>query len=221
MWNLSHFVQTVKQRFSVWYNKRMARKGTLWEERFKSVLVMGPQAVASVAAYIDLNPVRAGLVEDPADYAWSGYAEAVAGGRMAKEGLKRALCGREGGFLAEGDKGYLEWYRCYIYGRGIERGEKADGKPVRRGVSREAAEEVREAEGKLPAVDLLTKRVRHFTDGLAVGTKELLKAVFEAQRSYFGTKRKSGPRKIRGGEWGDLRAMRDLQKPTEPTGASN
>jgi hypothetical protein len=52
--------------------------GTLWEGRFKSVLVEGTgQTLSTMAAYIDLNPVRAGIVKDPADYRWSGYAEAV------------------------------------------------------------------------------------------------------------------------------------------------
>ena len=212
MWNLSAFVQSVKQRFSVWFNKRHKRKGTLWEERFKSVIAMGPQAIASVAAYVDLNPVRAGLVEDPKDYAWSGYAEAAAGGKAARSGLKQALCGREGGMLGKGQGDYLEWYRGWIYGRGVERGVKPDGRPMKRGVSVQSAQAVQEAKGKLPAVEVLKARVRHFSDGLAVGTGAMLTAMFEAQRAYFGPKRQSGPRKLRRGEWGDLRAMRDLQK---------
>ncbi len=52
-------MQDVKQAFSVWYNKRVGRRGTLWEERFRSVLVEGAgEALATMAAYIDLNPVR-------------------------------------------------------------------------------------------------------------------------------------------------------------------
>lgn len=52
---------------------------TLWAERFKSVLVEGfGNALETVAAYIDLNPVWAGIVEDPKDYRFCGYAEAVA-----------------------------------------------------------------------------------------------------------------------------------------------
>ena len=79
--DLSVFVKEVKERFSRWYNKRHERKGTLWMDRFKSVLVEGghrddsPDALRTMAAYIDLNPVRAKLVEDPAEYRWSGYGE--------------------------------------------------------------------------------------------------------------------------------------------------
>ena len=80
MWDLGLFMKTVKQRFSSWYNKKHGRRGTLWEARFKSVLVENGYAARTMAAYIDLNPVRAGMVTDPKDYRWCGYGEAVAGG---------------------------------------------------------------------------------------------------------------------------------------------
>ena len=66
MGDVSVFMKELKQRFSIWYNKSHRRYETLWAERFKSVLVEGSRsALRTVAAYIDLNPVRAGLVEDP------------------------------------------------------------------------------------------------------------------------------------------------------------
>ena len=90
MWDVSEFVKLLKQRFTQWYNRRMGRKGTLWEDRFKSVLVEGEgDPLFTMAAYIDLNPVRAGLVSDPGEYRWSGYGEAMAGRRRAKEGMLR------------------------------------------------------------------------------------------------------------------------------------
>ncbi|MDA7922781.1 chemotaxis protein CheW, partial [Verrucomicrobiales bacterium] len=53
MGDVSVFMQELKQRFSQWYNKRNSRKGTLWEGRFKSVLVEGDdQALMTMAAYI-------------------------------------------------------------------------------------------------------------------------------------------------------------------------
>jgi REP element-mobilizing transposase RayT len=214
MWNLSAFVQSVKQRFSHWYNTRHKQRGTLWEERFKSVIAMGPEAIASVAAYIDLNPVRAGLVADPKDYAWSGYGEASRGdgaqAKHAKAGLKQALCHRAGGLLGTEEKDYLEWYRGWIYGRGLERGLNEDNTPMKSGFK---LKKVEEEQRRLPAADTLSQRVRYFTDGLAVGTKEMLERVFEGQRAYFGPKRKNGAKKMRQGEWGGLSAMRDLQLP--------
>ncbi len=96
MYDLSEFMKTLLQRFTRWFNRTHKRSGTLWEDRFKSVIVESGTAARTMAAYIDLNPVRAGMVEDPADYRWSSYGEAVGGGRKgngkkAREGLVRAI----------------------------------------------------------------------------------------------------------------------------------
>jgi len=89
-------VGEIKGRFTQWFNGRHKRTGTLWEQRFKSVIVESGTAARTMAAYIDLNPVRAGMVEDPAEYRWSSYGEAVGGGKKgngkkAREGLVRAI----------------------------------------------------------------------------------------------------------------------------------
>src|ERR1700760_3506153 len=90
--DLSFFMKQLKGCFAQQYNRRHQRHGTLWSERFKSVLLEGGPAVAAIAAYIDLNPVRAGLCEDPKDYRYSGYAEAIAkGGAIAAEGMRTVL----------------------------------------------------------------------------------------------------------------------------------
>ena len=87
MFNLSEFVRCVKLRFTRWHNRKHGRRGTIWEERFGSVVVEEEErALRTMAAYIDLNPVRAGMVEDPADYRWSGYAEAMAGKARSRRG---------------------------------------------------------------------------------------------------------------------------------------
>ena len=80
LFDLSTFIKELKGRFAQWYNRRHGRYGVLWAERFKSVLLEGGEALAAVAAYIELNPVRAGLCADPKDYRYCGYAEALAKG---------------------------------------------------------------------------------------------------------------------------------------------
>lgn len=55
------------------FNKRHRRTGTLWEGRFKSSLVDTDQYLLACYRYIELNPVRARMVEKPADYPWSSY----------------------------------------------------------------------------------------------------------------------------------------------------
>jgi len=88
MGDVSEFMKEFKQRFSKWYNIRHQRFGTLWAERFRSALVEDqPGVLETVSAYIDLNAVRAGLVEDPKDYRHCGYAAAVAGDGKARTGL--------------------------------------------------------------------------------------------------------------------------------------
>ncbi|NCD33541.1 MAG: transposase [Spartobacteria bacterium] len=89
MHDISSFMKRLKHRFSFWYNRRHGRKGTLWAERFKSVLVEGGEALRCVAAYIEMNPVRAGLVDESSDYVFCGFGEAVAGSVMARNGLAR------------------------------------------------------------------------------------------------------------------------------------
>ncbi len=65
MCDLSYFMQAFKQRFSIWYNQRTGRTGTLWEDRYHSIVVEDTDhARMATAAYIDLNPVRAGIVQE-------------------------------------------------------------------------------------------------------------------------------------------------------------
>jgi REP element-mobilizing transposase RayT len=88
MGDVSQYMKLLKQRFSIWFNKSHGRIGTLWCERFKSVLVEPRgEALRVMAAYLDLNLVRAGLAADPKDGRFCGYAEAVAGSEPARRGV--------------------------------------------------------------------------------------------------------------------------------------
>ena len=59
--------------------------------------------------------------------------------------------------------------------------------------------------------ELLRCRVRYFTDGAVLGSSEFVQDQFEAFRKYLSEHRKSGPRRMRGGNWGGLTVLRDLQ----------
>lgn len=90
MFNMGEFMKTLKQRLTMSYNARNDREGTLWESRYKSLLLEGmPKVLTTVAAYIELNPVRAGMVSDPAEYRFSSYGEACRGDEKARAGLCR------------------------------------------------------------------------------------------------------------------------------------
>jgi len=55
------------------YNLRQTRTGTLWEGRYRSTLIQAERYLLACMVYMDLNPVRAGMVADPGDYRWSSY----------------------------------------------------------------------------------------------------------------------------------------------------
>ena len=70
---LSRLFQSVGRRYVQHFNKRHARSGTLWEDRFKSSLINSERYLLEVYRYIELNPVRAGIVESPQAYQHSSY----------------------------------------------------------------------------------------------------------------------------------------------------
>jgi len=192
--DLSLFVKEVKERFSRWFNKRRGRRGTLWMDRFKSVLVEGKgEPLRTMAAYMDLNPVRAGLVKDPKEYRWCGYAEALGGSRRAQRGLCKALGKPVDGWKSAGAAAA---YRCLLHAEGREVKDAQNEKVVSRGVTAESARTVLAEKGKLSPAELVRLRVRYFTDGVVLGSKEFVEGIFEAQREHFGPKRKQGARRM-------------------------
>jgi REP element-mobilizing transposase RayT len=219
MWEVSQFMKELKQRFSLWFNKRESRKGTLWEERFTSVLLEGELATLSVmSAYIDLNPVRAGLVQDPKDYRWCGYAEAVAGGRLALSALHtitKEHRAHEGNLPPQQRRlprteTVLSSYRVWLFGRGeeVRDGEGPDSQVLRKGFRRETVERVRAEEGKISLADTLRHRVTYFSAGVALGSRGFVDDFFEARRDQFDLRRKRGARTLKGGSFAGLFAFR-------------
>jgi hypothetical protein len=180
------------------------------------VLVESGRALQTMAAYIDLNPVRAKLVADPKDYRWSGYGEAWAGRAAAKAGLLRAARAGEptrGEATADPHPAafdVLEWYREQLFGRGPE-AHTSDGRVPRAGLSERQIEAVRHQGGRLPAHAYLRLRVRYFTDGQVLGSKAFVDRIFESRRDHFGAKRTSGARRLKGLEFDSpLRTARNL-----------
>jgi putative transposase len=71
--SVSTMMQRLGQRYVQYFNRRHGRTGTLWEGRFRSSLVQDERYFLACHRYIELNPVRAQMVERPADYRWSSY----------------------------------------------------------------------------------------------------------------------------------------------------
>lgn len=70
---LANLMKRLNQRFVAYMNKCYQRTGTLWEGRFKSCIILDAPYFLSCMRYIELNPVRAGMVDHPGDYPWSSY----------------------------------------------------------------------------------------------------------------------------------------------------
>ena len=192
--DLSIFVKEVKERYSRWFNKRRGRKGTLWMDRYKSVMVEGKgEPLHTMAAYIDLNPVRAGLVDDPKDYRWCGYAEAVSGSRRAQRGLCKVTAKPVDSWV---QKGAAAAYRCLLFSNGVEVKDAQNEGVARQGLTAEAARQVLKEKGKLSRAELVRLRVRYFSDGLVIGGKEFVESVFTENRDKFSPKRRDGARKV-------------------------
>jgi REP element-mobilizing transposase RayT len=206
MWDLSQFMMTFKQRFTRWFNRQHERKGTLWEERFKSTLVESGLAARTVAGYIDLNPVRAGMVKDAESYRWCSFAEAVAGKKRAREGLQRVMYERELHSTNEerAAKMLLNWRQAAALYRKLLKADQQRGQLEAETAMNETA--------SLSEAEMLHRKVRYFADGLVIGTKRFVNGVFALTRDHFGPRRTSGARKIRGVDT-ELCAMRDLQNP--------
>jgi len=201
MGDISQYMKAVKQRFSVWYNRNNDRFGTLWADRFKSVLVEGQgNPLQTMAAYIDLNPVRAGLVDDPKDYRFCGYAQGVAGDKLAVAGLGRVW--------SDYDSNPLRAHRLLIFGKGSE-----DSKGSGHVIEREKALRVLEQEGGLlPKAAILRCRVRYFTDGAIFGSAEFVRGFTSAWQ--MERKRQYPPKVnlLKGAQWGDLAVIQGLRK---------
>ncbi len=181
MWSLSNFMKSLKQRFSSYYNRTHQRSGTLWEERFRSVIVEGEEAtLMTMALYIDLNPVRAGMTSDPADYRFCGYAEAVNGGERAREGIRSLMPQRSNSWRVVQAE-----YRRLLYATG----EKTS---VRQGLTRDEVSDVEAQKGELPAGAALRKRIRYLSEGVIVGTRAFINGWLTGNRWRFGDRSLSG-----------------------------
>lgn len=74
---LSRMMQAIGRRYVRYFNDRQQRTGTLWEGRYRSTLIQTDRYLLACMAYIDLNPVRAGVVANPKDYLWSSHGHYV------------------------------------------------------------------------------------------------------------------------------------------------
>ena len=204
MGDVSQFMKLLKQRFSVWYNRSHQRYGTLWAERFKSVLVEAKSGVmTTMAAYIDLNAVRAGLVDDPKEYRFCGYGQAVAGQQSARVGLERLVQG-----TAKADWSTVQAsYRQTLFGKGTAPSERTAR------LTPEQLQRVIRTSGQLPQHEVLRCRIRYFSDGAVLGSRDYVQRHLVAYRLTTGRRSRTAPRPLPDvTTWGDLATLRGLRR---------
>ncbi|VFQ45924.1 transposase [Desulfoluna butyratoxydans] len=199
--SLSAYVKDIKQRFSCFYNKRKKRKGTLWGERFKSVIVEEGNTLIHCLAYIDLNAVRAGIVKRPEDYRWCSIGYHI-------------QTGNKGGFLSS-DLGtpdfgvddaatQLRVYREYLYHAGaIEKRCKAR-------ISKRVLDEETVRGFEMNRVRRLRYRSRYFTDSGIIGSRAFVEARYEMFKGHFQATREKIPQRVMG-----IEGMYSLKRLTE------
>jgi REP element-mobilizing transposase RayT len=206
MGDVSQFMKLLKQRFTIHFNKTHNRYGTLWSERFKSLLVEPKgRALETIAAYIDLNCVRAGLANDPKDYRFCGYAEALAGNKNARAGLHR---------ITGGNPQNPQWkptqaaYRETLFGKGAAPKEHAPS------LTPAQLEQVVKAHGHLPLTEILRCRIRYFSDGAVLGCESFVTQHLERYRARINRRRTLRPQPLPDiTDWGaPLTTLRALHK---------
>lgn len=177
--SLGAFVKDIKQGFTRYFNKRRNRKGFFWGERFKSVIVQEGSSLVNLLAYVDLNPIRAGLVDKPEDYRWSTL------GYLVQRGNKDNLVSL--------DLGLQEWnehdpweiirkYRQFVYETGAVdtgKGRQLDPDLVKRELKKNY---------RLSRVDVFRHRCRYFTDSKIIGSKEFVGEVFDKVKHLLDSK---------------------------------
>ncbi|NCD34244.1 MAG: transposase [Spartobacteria bacterium] len=211
MHDISEFMKQVKQRFSCWYNLKNGRCGTLWDRRFKSVLVEDGAALRTMAAYIEMNPVRAGIVDDPKHFRFCGLGEAMGGAEAARRGIVKLASGvarlddevRAKETVSNwDDASAVYWGRILMY-------DELRKNPHFAMLDWNMIPDKLKRRMKISDFERMHCRSRYFSDGQVFGSKEFVEEFFAQHAAYFGENRKTGARKIRGG-WEEVYTIRDL-----------
>jgi REP element-mobilizing transposase RayT len=196
--NLSEFMREIKVGFARFYNRRHGRRGYFWGDRFKSVIVENGATLINCLAYIDLNPLRAGLVERPEQYRWNSLGYHIQTGNKGNflsldfgliefgPGGIRSAVSREFHRASVLDaKERLKHYRRYVYEAGsLSRHEKGNIKVIEDKV----VEKERSREFELSKSDRFRYRTRYFTDSGIIGSKEFVSTVYQRFKYLFASK---------------------------------
>ncbi len=192
--NLSEFMREIKVGFARFYNRRNNRRGYFWGDRFKSVIVEKGETLINCLAYIDLNPLRAGLVERPEQYRWNSLGYHVQTNNRdnflsTDFGLKE--------FNIKSKKERIRRYHRFIYEAGsVSKPEKGNVKVI----DNKVLEKERRTGFELRRSDRFRYRTRYFTDSGIIGSKEFVAENYKRFKHLFFSKNEKEPKPIKGSE---------------------
>lgn len=167
--SVSAFVQELKQRFTLWYNRKNKRKGVLWGGRFGTTLIERGDAALVIGGYLNLNPVRAGMVDVPDDYRWCGLALYARNPKRARKMMAPMP-------LQIGqDPLDTAAYRLFVYRYGARR------VPGKRHIRPDQLARVEALCGRIGLADLAGHRIRNFSEGFVLGSPEFIARVLDPE----------------------------------------
>ena len=202
--SLSEFMREIKVGFARYYNRRHNRRGYFWGDRFKSVIVENGETLINCLAYIDLNPLRAGLVDRPEEYRWNSLGYHVQTNNRDKF-LSTDFGFKE--FNVKSKKERIRRYRRYVYEAGsVNQPEKGKVKVIEDKV----LEKERHREFELSRSDRFRYRTRYFTDSGIIGSKEFVAQNYQRFKHLFYSKHEKKPKPIKG-----LEGMYSLKRLSE------
>jgi REP element-mobilizing transposase RayT len=197
--NLSEFVREIKVGFARYYNRRHHRRGYFWGDRFKSVIVDKGETLVNCLAYIDLNPLRAGIVSRPEDYRWNSLGYHVQTNNRdnflsTDFGLKE-FNPPSADKCPKSEKERIRRYRRYVYEAGaLNRPEKGKTKVI----GDKILKKERNREFELSRNDRFRYRTRYFTDSGIIGSKEFVAENYQRFKHLFYSKHEKKPKPVRG-----------------------
>ena len=202
--NLSEFVREIKVGFARYFNRRHNRRGYFWGDRFKSVIVENGETLINCLAYIDLNPLRAGLVERPEQYRWNSLGYHVQ--TNSRDNFLSTDFGLKE-FNVKSKKERIRGYRRYVYEAGsLNQPEKGNVKVIEDKV----LQKERRRAFQLSRTDRFRYRTRYFTDSGIIGSKEFVAENYQRFKHLFFSKHEKKPKPIKG-----LEGMYSLKRLSE------
>ncbi|RLE29324.1 MAG: hypothetical protein DRJ61_14825 [Acidobacteria bacterium] len=194
LFDVSEFMRNVQAGFARWYNRSYERRGRFWADRFKSVYLEDKTAVLDCMIYVELNPVRAGLVERPEDWVGSSLYLREIGKESWLVSLKE--------FLDQApEKLALIEFRERLYYRG-----NIPRKAGQRAISQKVLDQ--EIGRGFATRGLFRKRLGYFVDGLVVGSETFIRDQLVRMREEGRYVRRKNPISQLGGLHYSLREQR-------------